>query len=145
MPLIARWKGKIPEGRVDESTIVGAVDLFQTFCALAGVSPPEVAFDGEDMSAAVLGAPQTRNKPLYWEYGRDETYLRPGREDDQSPNLAIRDGRWKLLLNADGTQLELYDFDASTDERRNLAGEHPKIAERLSRMLLDWRRSLPEL
>jgi arylsulfatase A-like enzyme len=145
MPLIARWKGKIPAGQVDETTILGAVDLFPTFCGIAGVAPPRTGFDGEDMSAALLGRSQDRTKPLYWEYGRDETYLKPGKEDDQSPNLAIRDGRWKLLVNADGTRRELYDFDASTKERENVADTHPQVAERLSRMLLEWRRGLPML
>ncbi len=145
MPLIVRWKGKIPAGKVDESTIVGAVDFFPTFCALAGVEPPPADFDGVDMSAAFLGTPQTRDKPLYWEYGRDETYLKPGKESDQSPNLAIRDGRWKLLINADGTRLELYDFEASTDELENVASRRPEVAERLSNSLLEWRRGLPTL
>ena len=145
MPFIARWTGMIPAGRVDESTILAAVDLFPTFCALAGVEPPPAPFDGEDLSAALLGEPQMRSKPLYWEYGRDETYLRPGAESDRSPNLAIRDGRWKLLQNADGSRLELYDFEASTDERKNVAGQYEGVAKRLSRMLIDWRKSLPTL
>ena len=97
------------------------------------------------MSAALLGKPQTRDRPLYWDYGRDETYLKPGAKEDQSPNLAIRDGRWKLLVNDDGSGLELYDFDASTDERENVAAQHKDVAARLSRMLLDWRKSLPTL
>ena len=145
MPFIARWKGKIPAGRVDESTILGAVDLFPTFCALTGVAPPEAAFDGEDMSRAILGEPRQRSKPLLWDYGRDDTYLKPGNKDDQSPNLAIRDGRWKLLINADGSRLELYDFEASTKERENVAAQHPEVAERLSKQVLAWRRSLPAL
>ena len=145
MPFIARWKGEIPAGRIDDSTVLGGVDLFPTFCALAGVAPPAVDFDGEDMSAALLGDPLRRTKPLYWEYGRDETYLQPGNEDDRSPNLAVRDGRWKLLQNADGSRLELYDFAVSTDERTNVASKHRDVAERLSKMLLAWRRNLPAL
>jgi len=145
MPLIARWTGRIEAGGMDESTVMTSVDLFPTFCELAGVAPPQVEFDGEDMSAALLGAPQQRSKPVFWEYGRDETYLKPALPDDRSPNLAVRDGRWKLLINDDGSGLELYDFEASTDERVNVAEEHPEVAERLSKQLLDWRRSLPVL
>ncbi len=145
MPFIARWKGKIPAGRLDETTILGAVDLLPTFCAMAGVEPPRASFDGLDMSAAMRGRPQMRSRPLYWEYGRDETYLQPGEQSDRSPNLAVRDGRWKLLMNADGSRIELYDFDASTDERDNVAAQYKGVTTRLSRMLLNWRRSLPEL
>ena len=145
MPFFARWKGRIPAGKVDDQTVMAAIDLFPTFCGLAKVKPPRADFDGQDMSTALLGKPQRRTKPIFWEYGRDESYLRPGRENDRSPNLAIRDGRWKLLINAEGTRLELYDFDEDTSEQTNVAADHPETAKRLSQQLLIWRRSLPKL
>jgi len=144
-PLLARWKGRIPAGVVDQKTIMGAVDLFPSFCKLAAVKPRAAGFEGEDMSAAFLGKPCPRSKPLLWEYGRDERYMKPAAKEDQSPNLAIRDGHWKLLVNADGSQLELYDLNAPPEERDNLAGRYPKVARRLSSAVLDWRRSLPVL
>jgi arylsulfatase A-like enzyme len=143
--LLVRWKGKIPAGVVDQRTIVGAVDMFPTWCAMAGVKPPRATFDGEDMSAALQGKAKQRTRPLYWEYGRTPEYQRPGLKEDQSPNVAVRDGRWKLLINADGSQQELYDFNASQLERDNVAQAHPDVAKRLSESALRWRRSLPEL
>ncbi len=145
MPLIVRWKGKIPAGRVDETSVLAAIDFFPTFCALANVELPETDFDGLDRSAAFLGQPQLREKPIFWEFGRDASYLKPGLKSDQSPNLAIRDGKWKLLVNDDGSRLELYDFNASTAERENVADRHPEIAKRLSGQVLAWRKSLPAL
>lgn len=145
MPLIARWTGKIAPGQVDADSVVGGVDLFPTFNTIANVPSPDADFDGEDRSGVLLGTPSPRTKPLIWEYGRDATYLRPGLEDDQNPNLAIRDGRWKLLINADGSELELYDLEDSTAERDNLADAQPEIARRLSGQLLEWRHSLPKL
>ena len=146
IPLIARWKGRIAPGQVDSTTILGSVDFFPTFCAMAGVAPPPgVEFDGENLSQALLGEPAQRSRPLLWEYGRDETFLKPGLASDQSPNLAIRDGRWKLLVNADGSRMELYDFESATDERENVAARHPDVARRLSSRLLEWRKSLPVL
>jgi arylsulfatase A-like enzyme len=145
MPLIARWKGRIAPGALDERTIMATVDFFPTFCALARVAPPEAEFDGVDMSAALLGKPQERERPLLWEYGRDDSYLKPGAEADRSPNLAIRDGRWKLLINADGTRTELYDLEVDPREQTNLAEQHRAVAARLSKRVLDWRRSLPKL
>jgi len=145
MPLLARWKGRIPAGVVDRQTVMGSVDLFPTFCKLAGVKPPAADFDGQDMSAALLGKPQKRERPLYWEYGRDKTYLKPGLPKDQSPNLAIRDGYWKLLINYDGSRLELYNLDADPHEQHNVADQYPKVARRLSKMVIQWRQSLPTL
>jgi arylsulfatase A-like enzyme len=93
---------------------------------------------------------------LFWEYGRNAAYLRPGsRPDadqwgagsphDASPNVAIRDGRWKLLLNDDGRRMELYDLLADPKETSNLAQREPEVGARLSAQALAWRRSLPKL
>ena len=35
MPLIVRWKGHTPAGRVDDESVLGAVDLLPTLCLLA--------------------------------------------------------------------------------------------------------------
>src|SRR5262249_4376208 len=80
-------------------------------------SPGGMKPDGEDRSAALLGAPaKGRARPLFWEYGRNEKFFAyPGAkngagERDRSPNVAVRDGDWKLLVNADGGAAELYDL-----------------------------------
>lgn len=157
VPLIARWTGRIPAGAVNDSTIVSHLDLFPTFGSLAGIdltkaldrqgvpSTPSAYFDGLDMSEALLGRQPRRTRPLFWEYGRDETYLQPARPLDRSPNLALREGQWKLLVNADGSRLELYDFSRSLTEFDNVAGQHPEVAARLKERLLTWRRCLPAL
>ncbi|MGB8168628.1 MAG: sulfatase-like hydrolase/transferase [Chthoniobacteraceae bacterium] len=152
-PLIARWPGSIPPGRVNETTVVGAVDFFPTLCGLAGVLVPEpVKFDGEDQSAVFKGTPKPRAAPLFWEYGRKppaegagkiRAFPYPNEPDSKSPNVAIRDGDWKLLINADGTGAELYDLATDRNEAHNLALEKPDVARRLSTAVLTWRKSLP--
>ena len=144
-PLLVRQPGRVPAGRVDDKTVVCAVDFFPTLCRLAGVRPPSVAFDGEDVADAFLGHPQRRRKDLFWEYGRDETYPYPGDPWDRSANCAVRSGDWKALVNADGSGLELYNLARSAGERENLAAKEPKRARELSAHLLAWRRSLPVL
>jgi arylsulfatase A-like enzyme len=145
-PLFIRWKdGKLPAGHVDRETICCGVDFFPTVCGLAGVKMPAASFDGEDLSQACKGKPQKRKHPLMFEYGRTPAYLYPGKADDKSPNLAIRDGRWKLLVNDDGSNLELYDFSKSDKERDNVASQYPDVAKRLSSQVIAWRKSLPVL
>jgi arylsulfatase A-like enzyme len=143
-PLIARWPGRTPAGAVDDLTLISAVDLFPTLAALAGIDPPDAAFDGMDRSEALLGRKPgaERTQPLFWEYGRDNTYLRPGNDQDRSPDLAVRDGRWKLLMNADGSWIELYDMEGDPGEQSNLAAQEPDLVQTLSERLLAWRRSL---
>jgi arylsulfatase A-like enzyme len=143
-PFLARWKGTVPAGRVDETTVLAAVDLFPSLVALAGVRPPDgAAFDGEDLSGALLGRRVNRTRPLFWEYGRKPGYLYPKAEIDRSPNVAVRDGRWKLLVNADGSGAELYDLTADPRETRNLAGDAPEAARSLRSDALAWRATLP--
>lgn len=152
-PLVARWPGAIPAGVVNESTVVAAVDFFPTLCTLAGVQAPAgVKFDGEDLSAVFRGSSAARRGALYWEYGREpaipaEKGLRlfpyPKEPDATSPNVAIREGTWKLLINADGTNAELYNLARDRNEARNLAASEPAIAARLSAAALAWRKSLP--
>jgi arylsulfatase A-like enzyme len=159
MPFIVRWPGRIPAGKVDERTVVGAVDLLPTVCALA-VRPAGPEFDGEDVSRAWLGAPQDRARPLFWEYGRNAHFLYPavrykvGKDkkaddlypdvkNDRSPNLGVREGKWKLLVSADGGGAELYDIPADPKETTNLAEKEVATAQRLADKALAWRKSLP--
>ncbi len=143
-PLIVRWKGTARSGTVNSESVIGGVDFFPTFCRLAGLRMPAVPFDGVDISEAFRGSEPVRDRPLFWEYGRDPSYLRPGLASDRSPSLAIRDGHWKLLMNADGSGEELYDFRTGFDETSNVAARHPSVTRRLKASLLEWWRSLPE-
>ncbi len=143
-PFIIRWPGKIPAGLVNDSTVMATIDMFPTLCALTGVPPPgNAAFDGVDQSAVLLGKPAVRTKPIFWEYGRTDYYLKPTAIDDQSPNVAIRDGNWKLLINADGSNGQLYDLAADPKETHDLSAAKPDVAERLTSQALTWRKSLP--
>ena len=142
-PLIVRWKGVAPAGAVNATTVVGGVDLFPTFCGLTGIDVSSMPFDGVDMGEAFRGGTPERNAALFWEYGRDPSYLRPGLESDRSPALAVRDGDWKLLMNPDGTGVELYDFRGGFSETDNVAGQNADVAARLRDALADWWESIP--
>lgn len=153
MPFIARWKGRIAANQIDRTHVLGSVDLLPTFLACAGLPATAVNGDGGDASTILLAKPEQRSSiltsrpALFWEYGRDDTYLKPGLPDDQSPNLAIRDGQWKLLVNADGSRTELYAVgtEGEIDEHKNVAEAYPEVTSRLKTRLLEWRQSLPAL
>jgi len=150
-PFIVRWPTVIPAGVVNETTVFSAVDLFPTLCQLCQVTVPrEAACDGEDLAEALRGKKITRTKRLFWEYGRKpapsgglRAFIVPSEPESKSPNVAVRDGDWKLLINADGTAAELYDLVKDRNEAHNVAKDNPEVAERLSAAALEWRRSLP--
>ena len=145
LPFIVRWPGHVPAGRVDDQTVLAATDLFPSLCAIAGVPPPGIAFDGQNMSAALTGTPMPRTRPLFWEYGRNAKSFAYPRGADCSPNVAMREGDWKLLINADGSDLQLYDLKTDSKETTNVAEQHAEVAARLKEKALVWRKSLPKL
>jgi arylsulfatase A-like enzyme len=144
-PLIVRWPGHVPAGRVDDKTVMSAVDFFPMFCRLTGAPlPGGVAFDGEDLTESFFGKSMERHHPLFWEYGRNDSgFDYPKNPRDRSPNVALREGKWKLLVNADGSGAELYDLEADRNETRDVATANPEIATRLREAALNWRKSLP--
>jgi arylsulfatase A-like enzyme len=144
-PFIACWPGKISAGGVNSTTVLCGIDMLPTLCRLADAPiPSEVKPDGEELSAAVLGqSAPTRTRPLFWEYGWNDKYALPARKRDRSPGLAVRDANWKLLMNADGSDVELYDLAKDEKESKNMAAEQPEIARRLMTLVLQWRQALP--
>jgi uncharacterized sulfatase len=97
------------------------------------------------MQAAWLGKVPQRKRPVFYEYGRDEGYVKPGWESDQSPTLMMRDANWKFLCNADGSKAELYDRSRDPKESHNLIGAQAKRAETMQKKLLAWHKTLPDV
>ena len=139
-PFIVRWPGRTPGGKVDDTSVVAGVDWLPTVCSLAGVKLlGDLKPDGQDMSQALLGRPMERGKPLMWEW-RFRIF---GDMVHKSPMLAIRDGKWKLLMNPDRSRIELYDIPRDPTELDNVAVQNPDVVKRLSERLLEWQAGLP--
>lgn len=143
MPFIVRWPQKVPVA-VNDKTIFSAVDLLPTLTSIAGIDlPKDLKLDGQDLSAAFFGRTASHKGPLFWEYGRNQiTYKYPS-APDRSPTIAVRENDWKLLVNANGEGLELYNLAKDPTESTNLAEKEPHIANRLRVAALNWRKSLP--
>lgn len=121
-------------GKVNSTTIVAGMDLPPSLLSIAGVEAPDsVQFDGLDMSEVMLGeSTDTRSRPVMW--------VRPpaGNRSSNEPDLAIREGKWKLLVNTDGSGAELYNLQDNPGETINLAEEHSEVASKLEEKVLDW-------
>jgi arylsulfatase A-like enzyme len=145
-PFIVWGPGLVKAGITNTETVLSAIDLFPTLCKLCDAPAPKgYQPDGEDLSAALLGsASLKRTTPLFWEYGRNDTsFAYPKDGANRSPNVAVRDGNWKLLVNAEGGRAELYDLAADPKETRDLAATRPEVAKRLIDVALKWRKALP--
>ena len=146
MPFIVRWPGHVPAEKTDQQSVISANDLLPSFCALAGAKLPEgFAFDGKDKSQVLMGKTSDESRTLFWEYGRNnESFVFP-KDLDRSPNLAIREGNWKFLINFDNSGAELYNLETDCNETTNVISENPKMAEKLKTKLLKWRNSMPKI
>lgn len=143
MPFIIRWEGHIPAAATDSTTVLAAMDLFPSLCSLLGIKYPE-NLDGTDKSEALLGNPVKVTQPLMWEYASNPGgSILPGNRDFISPNLAIREGDWKLLINADSTGAQLYNLKNDPGETNNIVGENKSVAENLAKKVIGWRKSMP--
>jgi len=146
VPFIVRWPGRVPSGKVEDTSIIAGVDLLPTFCRLADVELSENVsrtLDGEDMSDVFLGSSRPRHKTLFWE---NRFYYYGGTNDPvihRSPILAIREGDWKLLMNPDGSRKELYNIPRDPSEIDNKMDVHRDLGERLAQQLLQWFQSMP--
>jgi N-acetylgalactosamine-6-sulfatase len=140
MPFIVRWPAGIPAGGIDDTSVIGGVDFMPTVLKLAGVpAPAGWRPDGEDVSDILRGAPRARANPLMWEW----RFNIAGHVNNRSPQLAIRDGDWKLLVNPDRTRAELYDLRRDRMQVDNVAAQHPEIVARLSDRVIAWAAELP--
>jgi arylsulfatase A-like enzyme len=140
VPLIVRWPGHVPSGRVDDTSVVAACDFLPTLCRMAGASvPSDHALDGENIGDILQGQSRPRTKSLMWNW----RFRIAGEVFHHSPMLAIRDGDYKLLMNPDQSRVELYDIPRDPTQLANIADKHPEVVARLSERVLAWNKKLP--
>lgn len=140
MPFIISWPARIKPGEIENESVVNAVDLYPSLCAITGAKQPKgYNYSGEDMSKALLGIkPQQRKKDMMWDFGRNKFFNKPPKKHHQSSHLAIRRGDLKLLVNSDGTGLEMYDMKKDPNETTDIAAKYPALCKEMSRKVIDW-------
>lgn len=140
MPFIVRWPAQVKKGEVDQKSVLSAVDLLPSLCALTGATlSAGFRYSGENMIEALLGKKeQRRTTDLMWDFGRNEHFNKPKDPYHQSQHLAIRRGDWKVLVNADQSNPELYNVRKDKDETKNMASEQPALTAELSKKVIDW-------
>ncbi len=143
VPAAIRWTGRIPAGEKVEA-VTAYIDLLPTLLGLAGIDVPAgAALDGVDFSKVFTAAAPPPPRDFY-------SYFvgLGGRE-----SMAIHSGGWKYLYirpfagSPNGNAKEeryLYRIDADPQERHNVIDEHPDLAAKLEKKVLDFVASRPE-
>lgn len=129
-------------GATIRTSYFAAIDLAPSILSICKVdAAKDTHFDGEPLADVLTGAAErSRSKPLCFRRPPD----RPKHEQEGNlPDLAIRDGEWKLLCEYDGAEPQLYNLKADPGEKTNLATQHPEVTQRLVDLLIDWHHSMP--
>lgn len=129
VPLIVRWPGQVPEGRVIDKP-VSNIDWIPTLLELAGAPPPE-NLDGVSFAEGLLGG-EIQERPLYWHFPH---YTNQGGR----PSGAMRDGDWLLIERYDEDKVELYNLAADVGEQEELSGKEPARTAEMHSALEAWR------
>jgi N-acetylgalactosamine-6-sulfatase len=143
VPFIARWPGKIAAAKVDDRSMISAVDLLPTFCELAKLELPNTYKpDGVSQVAALLGNQvAVRSKPLFWKMNSRWPIQKA--RPYHWVSYAVVHENWKLVTNRQSSYLELYDIIADPYEKVDVKQQNPAAVKRLVAELETWKKTIP--
>ena len=121
VPMIARWPGVIPSGRVSDH-VWAHWDILPTLAEIAAARAPD-GLDGVSMARALRGEAQPSHAFLYWEF------------HERGFQQAVRMGRWKAVRLKPDTPIELYDLERDPGEAHDVAAANPDVVRRIDAYL----------
>jgi arylsulfatase A-like enzyme len=137
--------GRERVGFHNDRAVLAAMDVVPSLLRLSGVAVPGgVKFDGVDASDVLLGKAETvrREDVICWRRPPDRAVIK-ALSEDPLPDIAVRDGEWKLLSAEDGGRAELYRVREDPGEAKNLAADNPDVVARLMKAAREWLATLP--
>ena len=146
-PFIARWKGRIPAGRVCDG-LASMLDIFPTVAKLCGAALPSKPLDGINIWPLMHGDKQSieRDPLLYF----DNLNLQCARWMNWKLHIARHNsaayagapvgGRQSFLL----PRPELYNLASDPDESYDVAPENPQIVAKIQAKIAEMLPSFPE-
>ncbi|WP_028862778.1 sulfatase family protein [Psychromonas aquimarina] len=167
VPFVAHWKGKLPEGQVN-NTMISAMDILPTALAAADIDiPSEMDVNGQNIMPLLQGKKQEPHKYLYWAGPRafhyspesgefwnhywkwisfEEQEFKPSPyiEKHSKGEWAIKDQNWSLHYYDDGNaEFELYNYSKDPAESINLAEKYPEKVKELRKAFYAWVKDKP--
>jgi arylsulfatase A-like enzyme len=141
VPALVNWPGHIPKGKFLDEVVMTA-DILPTVCQLTGAPlPTDRTIDGRNIWPVLTEGARSPHDYICWAEG---------------PQLAIRRGNWKLVLNGvvhDGTPTGeqplqgddaafLSNLDDDPGESTNLRHRYPEVTDQLQTLAQQWRKDV---
>ncbi len=146
-PFIARWRGRIPAGRVVNG-LASMMDVFPTVTKLCGGAMPAKPLDGIDIWPMLHGDTQSIERPplLYFDNWDLQCArwmnwkLHVARHNSAAYSPAPPGGRRSYLL----PRPELYNLATDPDESYDVAPENPRVVDEIQQKISAMISGFPE-
>lgn len=160
VPCIMKWPGVIPQNKVCSQPAM-TIDLLPTFAEITGAQLPELPIDGKSILSLMKNPEMVSEQRAYFFYrGGDNSP-----EWDNSKIIAVRKGKWKLLLpheyptlkgregGKNGIPVEyekgnidtaLYNLQTDISETNNLKDRNPEMVDSLCKLAQEYNRKLKQ-
>ncbi|MFK7811357.1 MAG: sulfatase-like hydrolase/transferase [Maribacter sp.] len=122
VPAWIRWPGNLKKGIV--KTPMHIADWLPTLCKIAGVKDLPDNLDGQNVMPMLQGE-SMKERNFYWAWGKEYP----------QPRQSIRQGEWKLVQDQNSIDWELYHVIDDSQEKKDLAKEHPEKVQNLLKVL----------
>lgn len=122
VPCVMRWPGKITVNSTSDA-VLSSLDLFPTFCEIAGTKALPDPLDGLSLAPHLLKGSQPEDRELFWQTGRHAELAR-------GTWTALRRGHMKYVQEGNGKE-HLFNLNSDPREQTNLAKESPQQLETL--------------
>lgn len=148
VPAVIHWPAGELQGGSECGVMMGAIDVFPTVKAIAGIDFSEGnQLDGQNVVELIRGSAETTRRPWF-------SYIAQGAPE----RIAVLEGSWKLVVTGgpvttvplshsdrvrkqpESIKLELFDLDRDPSEGRNLAESKPEVVTQLLKKLYEYRK-----
>lgn len=127
VPFMMRWKNGNFYGdrKVEEMCL--HIDVVPTLAELCSLTVPEgLQWDGQSFAGILENQDEFKERMEFVQFHQ-------GADAPDVWECAVMTPRWRLIRG-----IELYDIKEDPGQQRNVAADHPQIAERLRRAQLEW-------